>query len=109
METLNDGQLKLAIFLDDQPTPLLTQTLSVPLPGDAIGLRTWGSQIEYRDFVLRRGNEELRPDWSIARNAPQNTSNSATSDGDVEAWAARKALEMLGRTLMNTNEFMYVD
>jgi hypothetical protein len=108
-ETLSDGQLKLSIFLDDQATPILIQTLSAPLPGDGIGLRTWGSQIEYRNFVIRRESEELRPDWSIARNGQQNTSNTETTDGDVEIWAARKALEMLCRTLMNTNEFMYVD
>jgi mono/diheme cytochrome c family protein len=108
-ETLSDGQLKLSIFLDDQATPILIQTLSAPLPGDGIGLRTWGSQIEYRNFVIRRGSEELRPDWSIARNGQQSTSNTETTDGDVEIWAARKALEMLCRTLMNTNEFMYVD
>jgi protein tyrosine phosphatase (PTP) superfamily phosphohydrolase (DUF442 family) len=68
-----------------------------------LGLRTWGSQIEYRDLRLTNDQGVQQVTW----NRPDG--NAQPQEIPVAIWARQQALELVCRTLLNLNEFLYVD
>ncbi len=109
IESQPQGGTKLTVWLDDISDPVLEQFLPQPLPGGGVGLRTWGSAMEFRDFSIRADGKEVRSDWT---EQGESFGDQGGGLGEVEVvkdWSRKKALEMLGRTLMNLNEFLYVD
>jgi hypothetical protein len=65
--------------------------------------------MEFRDFSIRADGKEARSDWT---EQGESFGDQGGGLGEVEVvkdWSRKKALEMLGRTLMNLNEFLYVD
>jgi hypothetical protein len=111
IEAAEDSKIRLKIYLDHKPEPVLVQTLDNPLPGDQLGLRTWGSQIDYRNLVLMSGSKQQRAEWEHPHRQlpPKDGASQDTIPQIRAAWANRKAMEMLCRTLMNVNEFLYID
>ncbi|MFM2014056.1 MAG: hypothetical protein RLZZ396_2840, partial [Planctomycetota bacterium] len=61
---LPENKTQIKIFLDQSSKPVLEHTLESRLPGDQLGLRTWGSEISYRNLVVQTGSQEYRPKWS---------------------------------------------
>ncbi|MFO0979566.1 MAG: DUF1553 domain-containing protein [Planctomycetaceae bacterium] len=92
---------RLQVYVDDAPSPTLDTELEQPLEGNLFGLRTWGSEITYR-------NVRTRPDsageWQT-ETWPRITPKPAGGQQDD---VSHRALAALARTLMNLNEFVYV-
>jgi len=115
INTDSNEKTVLQVYLDQKPEPIVAYTLSDPLPGNLVGLRTWGSQIDYRNLRIQKENREIQPRWQESKNTqndePQNTGfeNESQIAQARLLWAKRKAFEMFCRTLMNLNEFLYID
>lgn len=110
IEPMQQGGTKLTAWLDELPTPVLEQLLQQPLPGGGVGLRTWGSAMEFRDFAIIREGKEDRPRWMVKEEESSEQEGLGRLASDpMQDWSRVKAMEMLGRTLMNLNEFLYVD
>ncbi|HND56621.1 MAG TPA: DUF1080 domain-containing protein, partial [Pirellulaceae bacterium] len=95
-------EARLRVFVDRPDEPQIDIDLPSPLAGAGVGLRTWGSEIQYRNVQVRRGSEVRLARWP----APQPQSIATTADAD---WARRQAVAALARVLFNSNEFVYVD
>jgi mono/diheme cytochrome c family protein len=94
---------RIAIHLDGGADPLIVHDAADLLPGTQLGLRTWGSQIEYRDLRLTNDQGVQQVTW----NRPDG--NAQPQEIPVAIWARQQALELVCRTLLNLNEFLYVD
>ncbi len=92
---------RVQVYVDDSATPQIDDEVDPPLTGSLAGLRTWGSEIEYRNFEIIRGDEHRKPTWQ--------TSERVEAPHSDQAWAQRQALEALCRAVLNLNEFVYVD
>lgn len=93
---------RLRIFVDRAAEPQIDIDLPEPLNGAGIGLRTWGSEIQFRNLRVRDGGEIHEAVWP----APRMERLAETADSD---WAKRQALAAMARVLFNANEFVYVD
>jgi len=115
IDTDSKDQTVLRVYLDQKPEPILAYTLSDPLPGNLVGLRTWGSQIDYRNLSVQKENREIQPRWQESTNAQNDERQTTGVENESQIkqarllWAKRKAFEMFCRTLMNLNEFLYID
>ncbi|MBM3966132.1 MAG: DUF1553 domain-containing protein [Planctomycetes bacterium] len=96
------SQDRIQIFVDAAETPTIDRKLEAPLLGDLVGLRTWGSEIEYRNMQLQRDDKLISASWGIPNN-PESPSV------PVDEWALRQAIEAFCRSVFNLNEFVYVD
>ena len=93
---------ELLVYVDHAEQPQLQLTLQDRLSGTQVGLRTWGSDVEYRNLRLTRNGQELTAVWP----APETEQLPAQSDAAVaeqRAWAA------LCRVMFNLSEFVYVE
>jgi len=73
-------------------TPLLEFTeTEPPLDGDRIGLRTWGAELAFRNFLVHDKFQSIE----ITGNAPQQ--------------AEQRATAALAKLILNLNEFVYID
>lgn len=97
--TLTDTRL--LVYVDDRQEPAINLELPNRLPGQFVGLRTWGSSVAFQDFEMKTAAGKRRAEW------PREVSS--TPPTDDRAWARQQALAALTRTLFNLNEFMYVD
>lgn len=103
MVELADNKTRIKVFLDQDSKPVLEHTIDNRLPGDQLGLRTWGSEIAFRNLVVQADSRESKPKWY------EPTQTDRQSSDQKQVWAQHKALEMFCRALMNTNEFLYID
>ena len=92
----------LEIFVDDAREPNVTYRDPTPLPAGVVGLRTWGSEIEYRNLSIKTAERTVKAHFQPAIRKPQPVP-------DVETFARRHALEAFCRVIFNLNEFIYVD
>ncbi len=97
---INEQQL--LVFVDHSTEPALKYDLQDRLQGELVGLRTWGSEVEYRQFTVSDSTGRQTAVWP----QPQTITESVRRDDD---WCRTQALATLARALMNLNEFMYVD
>lgn len=93
---------RLQVFVDDQPKPSIDLALTDRLQGELAGLRTWGSEIRFRHFTVRQGDNQQRADWP----APVLQHRSVAEE---DAWVRQQALAALCRTVFSLNEFVYVE
>ena len=96
------NQDRIQIFVDASETPSIDRKLETPLVGDLVGLRTWGSEIEYRNMKLQRDEKSIAASWGI----PANLESQSVP---IDEWALRQAIEAFCRSVFNLNEFVYVD
>ncbi|MFN7868839.1 MAG: DUF1553 domain-containing protein [Planctomyces sp.] len=99
---LSGGRLQ--VYLDHGQQPVIDEPLPDRLPGRLAGLRTWGSEIEFRNFRLQSAeqSEPVLADWSGAqlRQLP------AVDQSQQRRLAG---LAALCRTMFSLNEFAYLE
>jgi len=96
------AQGQLLIFLDDADEPTIVLDDHDRLTGQLAGLRTWGSDVHFRNFTVTNQDVQQVAQWpaAAAQELPLR---------DTEQWIRKQALAALGRTLFNLNEFVYVE
>ena len=89
----------IAVYADDADDVTLSFRDPDPLPAGWLGLRTWNSEITFRNLEIRQGRKVTRVDF-----------RPPTAVAEVHPLSARqRALAAYGRVLMNLNEFLYID
>ena len=95
---------RLLVYLDQGQQPLVDEPLPDRLPGKLAGLRTWGSEIEFRNFRVKSAeqSEHVVAEWPEAelQQLPQ-----------VDPLRQRRiaGLAALCRTMFSLNEFAYLE
>jgi len=82
---------RVRVWVDDGEAPVLDALEVPPLVGGTFGVRLWGGELELDDVRVTAGDGFL------------------TVEPDDPGPAERRALESLCLTLMNLNEFLYID
>jgi hypothetical protein len=85
------SRVQVRLDADAAAPPLLDLNVDALPASGAVGLRTWGEALQLDDFTISS-------DGSVVHVAP-----------DAVGPPARRALESLCLTLLNLNEFVYVD
>jgi hypothetical protein len=93
---------RIQVFVDGAEKPQVEYVDPSPLPGGSIGLRTWASEIAYRNLTVRKDGKTVIADFR----APSIEQPTGTSD---EQRARQQALQSLCLVVLNLNEFVYVD
>lgn len=93
---------RIQIFIDASNSPTIDRKLDSPLQGDLVGLRTWGSEIEYRNMKLQLGEKTIAASWG-------SDTNFEAQSIPVDEWATYQAIAAFCRSIFNLNEFVYVD
>ena len=93
---------RVQIFVDDAKSPQIDEEIEPPLVGGLTGLRTWASEIEYRNFEILRTERSQKANWLPVK-------GQSSTPRDDAAWARHRALEALCRSVLNLNEFVYAD
>ncbi|MFN5078965.1 MAG: hypothetical protein ACK5MO_25525, partial [Planctomyces sp.] len=95
---------RLQVYLDHGQQPVIDEPLPDRLPGRLAGLRTWGSEIEFRNFRLQSAeqSEPVLADWSGA----QLLQLPAIDQSQQQRLAG---LAALCRTMFSLNEFAYLE
>ena len=102
------GRERLQVFVDGADQPAIDEELVDRLQGEMVGLRTWGSEIRFRNFEIRRPASEqgeldvVRAEWPAPR-------LERLARDDDQQRLKRDALAALCRTIFNLNEFVYVE
>ncbi|MFM7167168.1 MAG: DUF1553 domain-containing protein [Planctomycetaceae bacterium] len=95
---------RILVYLDGNEQPLLNEPLNDRLQGRLAGLRTWGSDIEFRNFRVRSAeqSEVQTAVWPAAelRQLPQ---------ADPAEQRRLQGLAALCRTMFSLNEFVYLE
>ena len=94
---------RIQVFVNGSTRPQIDKEVDPPLAGTLVGVRTWGSEIEYRNFELTREGKTVRAQWQLPEGGPVNLPRSDPQ------WARQRALEAFCRSVFNLNEFVYVD
>lgn len=97
------AEKRLRVFVDGASKPQIDAEVDPPLSGSLVGLRTWGSEIEYRNMEVIQDGKTVKPNW-----APPSGTVTTPPVSDF-AWARHRSLEAYCRSLFNLNEFIYVD
>jgi Domain of Unknown Function (DUF1080) len=96
------SQDRIQIFIDAAVSPTIDRKLESPLTGNLLGLRTWGSEIEYRNMKIQLGEKNIAASW-------ERDTQSESQSIPVDEWATQQAIEAFCRSVFNLNEFVYVD
>jgi len=95
---------RIQVYLDGGEQALLDEPLHDQLPGHLAGLRTWGSEIEFRNFRVRSADvaEAQTAIWPAAelRQLPA---------ADTAKERRLHGLAALCRTMFSLNEFVYLE
>ena len=95
------------MYLDGGSTPIIQDDIDPPLTGALAGLRTWGSEIEFRNFEVIENGQVSHAQW-VMPGAEGTVADAPLPEPD-QVWADRQAIEAFCRSLLNINEFLYVD
>ncbi|MEY3172389.1 MAG: hypothetical protein RLZZ436_302 [Planctomycetota bacterium] len=96
---------RLQVYLDNQLQPVIDTAIPDRLPGVLAGLRTWGSEMQFRNFRVIRGGSEQLAIWPAP---PLQPPQAAAVETDLLR-LRRGALAALARTMFSLNEFVYVE
>lgn len=98
------GTDRLQVFLDHQSQPVVDQALPDRLQGGLVGLRTWGSEIEFRNLqVQATGQPPTEPVvW------PQHAVE-LLPETDAAEERRQQGLAALCRTMFSLSEFAYLE
>ena len=99
---LSGGRLQ--VYLDHGQQPVIDEPLPDRLPGRLAGLRTWGSEIEFRNFRVQstEQSEPVLAEWSGAQ-----LQQLPLVDQSHQRRLA--GLAALCRTMFSLNEFAYLE
>ena len=98
---------RVEVYLDGGSTPIIQDDIDPPLTGALAGLRTWGSEIEFRNFEVIENGQVSHAQW-VMPGAEGTVADAPLPEPD-QVWADRQAIEAFCRSLLNINEFLYVD
>ncbi|MFM8474845.1 MAG: DUF1553 domain-containing protein [Planctomycetaceae bacterium] len=93
---------RLQVYLDQHEQPLIDQPLTDRLQGGLAGLRTWGSEIEFRNFRIRPSDQssEAVAAWPVESLQPLPALDHALQ-------RRQQGLAALCRTMFSLSEFAY--
>lgn len=94
---------QLFVYVDNSNEPTIVLDLQDRLQGTLIGLRTWDSDVRFREFEVTGEGPTVTADWDeadIQRAYPLR---------DDAQWSRKQALAAICRTLFNLSEFVYVE
>jgi hypothetical protein len=95
---------KFQLYVDGADRPLVEFADTNPLATGAVGLRTWGSEVAFRNLVVTKAGKKL-----VANFRPPKVQVIQPARPTTEQQAHHRALQSLCQVLLNLNEFVYVD